>query len=113
MSARCRIEPFYFPPVRQVLELANHGLEGACQRYAALREGVNTYKGFITYKGVGESQGREWRAMAGGEEEKRSVDCVVPESPQAPSRPPQTQLLWTLCYRLANGNCRRTENKTA
>jgi alanine dehydrogenase len=50
-----------------LLELANHGLEGACQRHAALREGVNTYKGFITYKGVGESQGREWRAMAGVE----------------------------------------------
>ena len=47
-----------------LLELANHGLEGACQRYAALREGVNTYKGFITYKGVGESQGRDWHAMA-------------------------------------------------
>jgi alanine dehydrogenase len=47
-----------------LLELANHGLEGACQRHAALREGVNTYKGFVTYKGVGESQGREWRAMA-------------------------------------------------
>ena len=47
-----------------LLELANHGLEGACQRYAALREGVNTYKGHVTYKGVGESQGREWRAMA-------------------------------------------------
>ena len=42
-----------------LLELANHGLEEACQRHAALREGVNTYKG------VGESQGREWRAMAG------------------------------------------------
>src|ERR1017187_7337778 len=50
-----------------LLELANHGLEGATQRHAALREGVNTYKGFITYKGVGESQGREWRAMAGVE----------------------------------------------
>ena len=47
-----------------LLELANHGLEGACQRHAALREGVNTYKGYVTYKGVGESQGREWRAMA-------------------------------------------------
>src|ERR1035437_2183782 len=47
-----------------LLELADHGLEGACQRHAALREGVNTYKGFVTYKGVGESQGREWRAMA-------------------------------------------------
>ncbi len=47
-----------------LLELANHGLEGACQRHAALREGVNTYKGHITYKGVGESQAREWHAMA-------------------------------------------------
>jgi alanine dehydrogenase len=47
-----------------LLELANHELEGACQRHMALREGVNTYKGFVTYKGVGESQGREWRAMA-------------------------------------------------
>src|SRR5437763_3121487 len=47
-----------------LLELANHGLEEACQRHAALREGVNTYKGHITYKGVGESQSREWRAMA-------------------------------------------------
>src|SRR5437763_6708897 len=47
-----------------LLELANHGLEEACQRHAALREGVNTYKGHITYKGVGESQAREWRAMA-------------------------------------------------
>jgi alanine dehydrogenase len=47
-----------------LLELADHGLEGACQRHAALREGVNTYQGFVTYKGVGESQGREWRVMA-------------------------------------------------
>ncbi|MEO8368729.1 MAG: alanine dehydrogenase [Candidatus Solibacter sp.] len=47
-----------------LLELANHGLEEACQRHAALREGVNTYKGHVTYKGVGESQGREWHAMA-------------------------------------------------
>jgi alanine dehydrogenase len=50
-----------------LLELANHGLEGACQRHVALREGVNTYKGFVTYKGVGESQGREWCAMDGVE----------------------------------------------
>ena len=47
-----------------LLELANHGLEGACERHASLREGVNTYRGHVTYKGVGESQGREWRAMA-------------------------------------------------
>src|SRR3954451_18126845 len=47
-----------------LLELANYGLEGACERHAALREGVNTYNGFITYKGVAESQGREWRPLA-------------------------------------------------
>ena len=47
-----------------LLELANHGLEGACERHASLREGVNTYKGYVTYRGVGESQGREWRPMA-------------------------------------------------
>jgi alanine dehydrogenase len=47
-----------------LLELANHGLEGACERHASLREGVNTYNGHITYKGVAESQGREFRALA-------------------------------------------------
>src|SRR6516165_2564001 len=47
-----------------LLELANHGLEGACERHAALREGVNTYNGHITYKVVAESQGRQWRALA-------------------------------------------------
>jgi alanine dehydrogenase len=47
-----------------LLELANHGLEGACERHAALREGVNTYNGHITYKGVAESQGRQWSALA-------------------------------------------------
>ncbi len=47
-----------------LLELANHGLEVACQRHAGLREGVNTYKGFVTYKGVADSQNRESRTMA-------------------------------------------------
>ena len=47
-----------------LLELANHGLEGACERHVALREGVNTYKGQVTHKGVAQSQGRQWRAMA-------------------------------------------------
>ncbi len=47
-----------------LLELANHGLEGACERHAALREGVNTYKGHVTYRGVAESQGRPWQALA-------------------------------------------------
>jgi len=47
-----------------LLELANHGLEAACARHAALREGVNTYKGFVTHRGVAGSQGRQWCALA-------------------------------------------------
>src|SRR5205809_1313144 len=47
-----------------LMELANYGLEGACERHAGLREGVNTYRGCVTHRGVAESQGREWRAMA-------------------------------------------------
>lgn len=46
-----------------LLELANHGLEGACERHAALAGGVNTYDGRVTHAGVAESQGREWRAL--------------------------------------------------
>jgi len=47
-----------------LLELANHGLETACERHAALKEGVNTYNGHVTYRGVAESQGRQWRELA-------------------------------------------------
>ena len=47
-----------------LLELANRGLEAACERHAALREGVNTYKGNVTHRGVASSQGRQWRALA-------------------------------------------------
>jgi alanine dehydrogenase len=47
-----------------LLELANHGLDGACERHAALCEGVNTYNGYVTYRGVAESQGRQWHALA-------------------------------------------------
>jgi len=47
-----------------LLELATFGLETACERHAALREGVNTYHGYVTYKGVAESQGRQWRELA-------------------------------------------------
>jgi len=50
-----------------LLELANRGLEGACsasgEASAAIREGVNTYRGHITYRGVAESQGRVWREV--------------------------------------------------
>jgi alanine dehydrogenase len=46
-----------------LLELANHGLEGACARSNAIREGVNTYKGHVIYPAVAESQGRPWKEL--------------------------------------------------
>jgi alanine dehydrogenase len=48
-----------------LLELANKGLERACDEHASLREGVNTYKGYVTHSGVAESQGRQWKELAG------------------------------------------------
>ncbi len=47
-----------------LMELATHGLEAACQRNRALREGVNTYQGYVTYPAVAESQGKKWRELA-------------------------------------------------
>ncbi|HVP49459.1 MAG TPA: alanine dehydrogenase [Bryobacteraceae bacterium] len=47
-----------------LLELANKGLERACDQHPALREGVNTHKGYVTHAGVAESQGRAWKDMA-------------------------------------------------
>jgi len=47
-----------------LLELAKCGLEAACERHAALREGVNTYRGYVTHRGVAGSQGRQWCALA-------------------------------------------------
>ncbi len=46
-----------------LLQLANRGLEGACQASEAIREGVNTYQGNITYPAVAESQGRPWKPV--------------------------------------------------
>src|SRR6185312_8814756 len=43
--------------------LANNGLEGACALSPAIRDGVNTYQGAITYAGVAESQQKEWREL--------------------------------------------------
>jgi alanine dehydrogenase len=45
-----------------LLKLANQGLEKACED-AAVREGVNTYKGHIVYPAVAESQGKPWRDL--------------------------------------------------
>jgi alanine dehydrogenase len=47
-----------------LLELANKGLERAVDQHPALREGVNTYKGYVTHPGVAESQGRSWKELA-------------------------------------------------
>jgi alanine dehydrogenase len=46
-----------------LFDLARYGLEGACERRPALREGVNTYGGSVTHRGVAESQGRPWRRL--------------------------------------------------
>ena len=48
-----------------LLELANKGLERACTDHPGLREGVNTYNGYVTHAGVAESQGRQWRELTG------------------------------------------------
>ena len=47
--------------VPYLLMLADKGLERACEESEALREGVNTYQGEITYAAVAESQGKHWR----------------------------------------------------
>lgn len=44
-----------------LLQLANKGLEKACEDSAAIREGVNTYRGRVTHPAVAESQGRAYR----------------------------------------------------
>jgi alanine dehydrogenase len=43
-----------------LFELANRGLEAACARSNAISEGVNTYKGHVTYRAVAESQGLQY-----------------------------------------------------
>jgi alanine dehydrogenase len=45
-------------------ELCSKGLERACKENPAIREGVNTYGGHITYPGVAESQGLGWKALS-------------------------------------------------
>lgn len=47
-----------------LMQLANKGLERACEKNNAIREGVNTYKGHVTYPGVAESQGLTWKALS-------------------------------------------------
>ena len=47
-----------------LMQLANKGLEGACQTNKAICEGVNTFQGHITYPAVAESQGLPWKELA-------------------------------------------------
>src|SRR5580692_11030330 len=47
-----------------VLELANKGLEKACEEHYGLRQGVNTYRGYVTHPGVASSQGRQYYDLA-------------------------------------------------
>ncbi len=46
-----------------LLDLANRGLEAAVERSEALREGVNTYNGYVVYPAVAESQGKAWKDL--------------------------------------------------
>jgi alanine dehydrogenase len=46
--------------VPYLLTLANNGLAKACELSPAIREGVNTHNGSITYPAVAESQGKYW-----------------------------------------------------
>jgi alanine dehydrogenase len=46
--------------VPYLLTLANQGLAKACENSPAIREGVNTHAGSITYPAVAESQGKYW-----------------------------------------------------
>jgi alanine dehydrogenase len=46
-----------------LLALANNGFEAACMESDSIRQGVNTYQGFVTYPAVAESQGRAWKPV--------------------------------------------------
>jgi alanine dehydrogenase len=46
-----------------LMQIANKGLEKACEDSAAIAEGVNTYQGHITYAAVAESQNRKWKEL--------------------------------------------------
>jgi alanine dehydrogenase len=50
--------------VPYLLSLADKGLERACEGSEAIKEGVNTFQGEITYPAVAESQGKPWRELS-------------------------------------------------
>ncbi len=47
-----------------VLKLANQGAAAAIKADAGIREGVNTYKGNLTYSAVAQSQNKPWKNVA-------------------------------------------------
>jgi alanine dehydrogenase len=47
-----------------LLDIANKGFDRACHDSSAVREGVNTYQGQVTYPAVAESQGRPCADLA-------------------------------------------------
>lgn len=47
-----------------LMQLANKGLETACEQNPAICEGVNTFQGHITYAAVAESQNKVWHQLA-------------------------------------------------
>jgi alanine dehydrogenase len=47
-----------------LLELANKGFEQACASHPAIREGVNTCRGCLTYAAVAASQGKPWKEVS-------------------------------------------------
>ena len=49
---------------RYVLRIANMGAKEAMKQDPGLAEGLNTYLGMLTHRGVAESQNREWIAPA-------------------------------------------------
>jgi alanine dehydrogenase len=47
-----------------VMKLANMGAQAAIKADAGIREGVNTYKGALTYSAVAESQGKKYKNVS-------------------------------------------------
>jgi alanine dehydrogenase len=47
-----------------VMKLAKIGAKEAIRTDLSIREGVNTFGGFITYKAVAQNQGKEWKPVA-------------------------------------------------
>jgi alanine dehydrogenase len=47
-----------------VLQLANQGISNSAEKSTAIREGINTFQGHVTYPAVAESQNRPWKTFS-------------------------------------------------